>query len=659
MCGFAGIVTWDERFPARPELLQRMADRIAHRGPDGRGIHISHDQPPTRAHPVCGMAHCRLAVIDPDPRADQPLVDGPSGRVLAYNGEIYNFRELRRELSALRPDYPWRTQCDTEVLLLAYDVWAERCVDHFVGMFAFALWDQPAGTLLLARDRMGQKPLYYAVAPDREQPSRVAAIAFASELAALRCLPWMDASMDPAALAGYLCWGYIAAPRTIYRGAAKLRPAARLLVEHSRCAEQRYFDPNQPPAGPSKVEGDGIAQTREHVTRAVASQLVADVPLGCFLSGGIDSSIIAAAMRASVPRDQRVQTFSIGFDDPRYDETQYAAAVAAHLGTEHQAFVVRPDAAADLPRLAAVFGEPLGDSSALPTHYLARQTRRHVKVALSGDGGDELFGGYDRYRAMWLGEGFAAMPQPLRRIAASSLWQRLPGVHPKSRLARAKRMLRTLEQAPPQRYGGYMRLFGDDLLHDLLHPDLRLDAVEQAAWLPDLFAQLSDGRDVVQAAMAVDRITYLPEDLLTKVDRCSMLHALEVRCPFMDHALVHFCAALSTAQLFGHPVSAGSFMNARADVSKRLLRRAFAADLPGQVFSRPKMGFALPIGQWLRTSLREMLSDLLLAGGSIISTHCDLAAVRRLMDDHQRQRADHSERLYALLMLELWRRQAC
>jgi asparagine synthase (glutamine-hydrolysing) len=361
--------------------------------------------------------------------------------------------------------------------------------------------------------------------------------------------------------------------------------------------------------------------------------LVSDVPLGCFLSGGIDSSIIAASMRAAVGEGQRVLTFSIGFEDRRYDETRFAAAVAKHLGTEHRQFVVRPNAAQDLPRLAAVFGEPFGDSSALPTHYLSRETRKFVKVALSGDGGDEMFGGYDRYRAMRLGAKVGSLPKGILQLAGAG--KRLPGSHPKSPVTRLKRFLATVDRPPGQRYASYLQIFEERGIEELLNEDLAMGANERI--VSERFEELAQKFDVAAAAMAVDREIYLPEDLLAKVDRCSMLHALEVRSPFLDPDLVHFAAGVS-----------GEFLD-----RKRLLKEAFAKDLPAFVFRRKKMGFAVPIGRWFRGSLRGMLHDALLAGGSFASSHFKKSEVGRLIGEHERGR-DQSQRLYSLLMLELW-----
>jgi asparagine synthase (glutamine-hydrolysing) len=643
MCGFAGIVTWDNRHRVHRDVLERMSARIAHRGPDDHGLWINHQQEATPERPQVGLAFRRLSIIDLDPRANQPFTDG-RGRWLVFNGEIYNYRQLRKELEGLLPDYTWRTQGDGEVLLASYAAWGEKCVEHLNGMFAFAVWDEGKCELFLARDPMGQKPLYVAYmqrngtwAPTLNHHHLLlrdtASVSFASELAALSAIPWFDGSNDIGALGDFLRWGYCLGDETIYRGARAL-PHGHWMRVVAAGAGTAPYGPDRDGA----LDSDCAAErTRELVTRAVKRQLVADVPVGCFLSGGIDSSVIAAAMKAS-SGGQRILTFSIGFDDPRYDETPHARRVAEFLGTEHHEFRVRPDAASELPKLAAVFGEPFGDSSALPTHYLARETRAHVKVALSGDGGDELFGGYDRYRALQLARRLERMPGS-RLLGA--MVRALPGSHPKSRRARAKRLIDSLDMKPHRRYASYLRLFDNGQIGALLREPF-LDAVgRDHDVVADAFSVLCDRVDDVIIATRLDREMYLPDDLLTKVDRCSMLHALEVRSPFMDPELVRFASTLTTPQLLkGGP--------------KRMLREAFAAELPAWVFKRKKMGFAVPIGDWFRTSLRPMLHDHLFAADSFAASHFNPAVVRRLVEEHESQRSDHSQRLYALLMLELW-----
>lgn len=628
MCGFAGVVVWDESFRVSRDMLGQMSARIAHRGPDGQGIHLCDRELLSVANPQVGLVHRRLAILDLDPRANQPFTD-QDGRWIVFNGEIYNFRELRSELSKLQPDYPWRTTCDTEVLLAAYVQWGGDCVRRLEGMFAFAIWDESNRSLLLARDRMGQKPLYVA----RPGDGRAGAIAFASEIGALRPLPWVSREIDQGALVEYLAWGHTSSAQSIYRGIDQLAPGSIRVATGSKVsADVPYW----PEPQSESISDSPALQTRELVTRAVRSQLVSDVPVGCFLSGGIDSSVIAAAMKSAMPTDQRPLTFAIGFDDPRYDEREYAAKVAGHLGTEHRSFVVRPDAAADLPKIAAAFGEPFGDSSALPTYYLSRETRQHVKVALSGDGGDELFGGYDRYRAMVLGQRLRTALTPLPWMVLGPALRQLPGGHPKSKWERARRLAVSLGLPRARRYSSYRRLFDASLLKRLFHPRLPQPLLDF-----DRVVASFGQRNLLLAAMGSDRMLYLPDDLLTKVDRCSMQFALEVRSPFMDHRLVKFAQTLDRNQLLGGG-------------PKRMLREAFATDLPAWVFHRPKMGFAVPIGQWLKVELRQMLHDHLFASDSFASTHFASWVLERLVNEHQQNRADHSQRLYALLMLELW-----
>ncbi len=602
---------------------------------------ISHEEDINPHHPQVGFAFRRLAILDPEPRAAQPF-STPDGRyTLIFNGEIYNYKTLRVELSQLMPAYEWRTTGDTEVLLMAYVAWGKNCLPRLNGMYAFAVWDAIDRSLFMARDRMGQKPLFYAtpLVGASESPP---AIAFASELGALLPLQWIDTGLSASSLADYLLIGYIPAPRTIHTGVSKLQPGHWLTFSLEGLSTHAYFDPgghHMPVIDPEHRHLSPAQQTRRLVEQAVTCQLVSDVPLGCFLSGGIDSSIIASCMKQA---SADVRTFTMAFDDARYDESPYASRVAKHLGTTHQTFRVTPAVAEDLPKLAAVFGEPFADSSALPTHYLSREARQHIKVALSGDGSDELFGGYERYTALRLSERINATPI-LRMIAQLGIWQYLPGVHPKSRLARFKRFQRSLRLGLSARYPSYVRLFAPDELLQLFHEQfvLRTD--------PELigdrwFSAFLDQRDPVTAAMAIDRVTYLPDDLLTKVDRAAMLHNLEVRSPFMDHELVQYASSLSANQLIGRG-------------PKALLREAFAADLPREVFDRRKMGFALPIGEWFRTDLRDFLHDHLFAADSFAEQHFRRDFLHRLIDEHQRRRADHSQRLYALLMLEVWWRQ--
>jgi asparagine synthase (glutamine-hydrolysing) len=645
MCGLGGILCFDPRWHVEAKALQAMARRLSHRGPDATGQEQTSLESPYFA---TGLVHCRLSILDLDPRANQPMSDAEGRFSIVFNGEIYNFRELRQELEQLLPGFRFRTRSDTEVLIAAYRAWGEKCLNRLNGMFAFVIIDHATRTVFAARDRLGQKPLYLAAIDADGNPidlvgsakvhRPISMLAFASEIGPLLELAWVPQEVRTDVLNQYLLWGYIPSPHTLYRGILALPPAHAVSIILQQSRAWRYFDPNQPGQVYQPHEDD-LQTTRRLVLQAVKRQLVSDVPVGCFLSGGIDSSIVAAAMKQACGEDQEVLTFSIGFDDPRYDETPHALALAHHLKTTHRSFTVKPDAAHDLPIVARSFGQPFADSSALPTYYLAQVTRQAVKVALSGDGGDELFGGYDRYRAMRMAAG---MPAALRWVLSRGSWQRLGGAHPKSRLARMKRFAAGLHLSPGCRYARYMELFAPAEVRELLGMEAA-QALDES-YLCKTFEALGHTRDEVQAALALDRLTYLPEDLLVKVDRCSMQHALEVRSPFMDHELVQFAAALPTESLIGRG-------------SKTLLRQAFSKDMPAGHFSRPKMGFAVPVGEWFRAELRAMLHDLLLAQNSFCRSHLQMAKVQELLEEHEQQKRDHSQRLYALLMLELWSRE--
>jgi asparagine synthase (glutamine-hydrolysing) len=653
MCGFAGVVAWDDRYRVDRAVLGRMSARIAHRGPDGEGVWLSHEGEVSAGRPQVGLVHRRLAIIDLDERANQPFTDG-RGRWLAFNGEIYNYRELRRELEGVLPDWQWRTQSDTEVLLASYAAWGERCVEKLNGMFAFAVWDEGRGEVFLARDRMGQKPLYVSARLTDGTIGRlyglqmsdlaVAGVAFGSEVQSVLPVQWVGDQLSESGLRNYLRYGFSPDSTTIYDAVCQVPQGYWCRFTRSGGSYGQYWSSLCGAGGQLRrsapvPDGEAVVRVGEAVRRAVKRQLVADVPIGCFLSGGVDSSAIAASMKSAVGDAQAVMTFSMGFEDQRYDEREYARAVAGHLGTRHHEFVLRPNAAADLQAIARVVGQPFGDSSALPTYYLARETRRHVKVALSGDGGDELFGGYDRYRAMRLGRRVRTLTSPYPWKLGRPLASRLSAGHPKSTMTRVGRFAESLAFKPWHRYASYLELFDLRTWRALLGRDAGLD--EYFGPMSEYFHAYSSILDPVESALAVDRETYLPYDLLEKVDRCSMAFALEVRSPFMDHELVECASSLTTRQLLkGGP--------------KRMLREAFADALPAWVFKRKKMGFAVPIGEWFRGDLRPMLRDHLFASDSFAAGHFNTAVVRRLVEEHEAERVDHSQRLYALLMLELW-----
>lgn len=648
MCGFAGVISFSARHRLDPtaaaELAGGLSSDLAHRGPDGSGVfthNLAADASIHPGQPQVLLVHRRLAVIDPQPRSNQPFLLDDGRLALIFNGEIYNFRELRQELSPRA----WRTDCDTEVLLAAYERWGERTIDRLEGMFAFAIVDRRdpnEARVLLARDPAGQKPLFFARLDEEEG---CGAIAFASELAPLRRVLWIDLDTDSLALQEYLAWGYTPEDQSIHRGIRKVLPGHVMQVSAGQSYVRRHFDSG----GRHEIAGDdkwagAVTLTRKLVAEAVEARLVADVPIGCLLSGGIDSSIVALCMSRALRRQgRRLETFNIAFEDGRYDESAHAADVARHLGgseSNHHTFHVKPDAASLLPRLAHSFGEPFADSSAIPTACLAQQTRRHVTVVLGGDGGDELFGGYDRYRALRAVERLRAVP-PAVLSGVARLSRLLGEPHRKSMRSKLRRLGESLDDSAAERYGSYMRLFTQRQIAALFPPGT-LAQEDPGRIAGRWFNAYLVNRDVVAAAAALDRVTYLPGDLLVKLDRCSMLYALEVRSPFMDADLLRFSSTLGAHGLLDR---AGG---------KRLLRDAFSRSLPQSVFRRPKMGFAVPIGSWFRTSLREMLIDSLERQDGFCRTHFSFSPIAAMLDAHLSGRADHSHRLYALLMLELW-----
>lgn len=634
MCGITGAVWTDPRLAVSHDVLAQMTDVLAHRGPDDRGCYTSELRvaPPSPTLPGLALGHRRLAVIDLA-ESRQPMASEDGNIQLVFNGEIYNFHELRQRLEA--SGHQFRSHGDTEVLVHLYEDEGVDVVRHLVGMFALAIWDRSRRRVVLARDRLGQKPLVYRAEPGR--------LLFASELKSLLAVPDVPRAIDPAALDEYLFYQYVPPPRTIYSGISKLPPGHVAVWENDRLSVSAYWQPDFAREQP-RTEAEYVAELRLRLGDAVRSQLVSDVPLGAFLSGGVDSSIVVALMREHAARP--VNTFTVGFPDPAYDESAYARRVAAHLGTEHRELRVEPDCAELLPTLAWHFDEPFGDSSAVPTYYLARETRRHVKVALSGDGGDELFAGYDRYRALRLAAACDRLPAVLRRLVSSPIWQRLPGAgRQKSAARRLKRFAEVVATPPDGRYVELIAIFNDARRAALYGDEFvaQLPERDPAEYVAAALAR-SGGRDRVTAASLADLVTYLPGDLCTKVDIATMAHGLECRQPLLDHRVVELAVAM--------PVR----LKLRGGRGKRILREAFGHLLPRDVFRRRKTGFGVPLDRWFRTELKDLAHDTLLAGDALARDYFRRAAIDELLADHATGRADHSARIWSLVMLEFWHR---
>lgn len=642
MCGIVGVVDLSRSTPGERlgEIATAMALPLAHRGPDDDGIWVE-------ASAGVALGHRRLAIIDPTPAGHQPMVSADGRYVLTFNGEVYNFAELRRDLE--RCGRSFRGHSDTEVLLEAIAAWGvSEAIHRTNGMFALGVWDRAERTLHLARDRLGEKPLYYGRAGH--------SFVFASELKALRRHPEFSGEIDRSALALLLRHGYVPAPHSIYAAAAKVRPASLVTLSTTdrarepveapywsvrRVAEEGIADPLEP-----REVLDGLDAA---LRRAVKMRMVADVPLGAFLSGGIDSSTVVALMQAQ--SSQPVRTFTIGFDEPGYDEASHARNVARHLGTDHTELYLTPDHALEvIPRLPEIYDEPFADSSQIPTCLVAEMTRRHVTVALSGDGGDELFLGYARYhwmRPIQLARG--ALPRGLRRRAARALRrfspEALDGLAARARRvqsrqgsgrfgARAHAAARLLEASGPEPYRDLMSHWMDPTraVPGATEPATALTHLQQWASLDDVRNQMAYG----------DLVTYLPDDLLVKVDRAAMAVGLESRAPLLDHELVAYAWRIPLA------------MKVRRGTGKWAVRELLRRYVPADLVERPKHGFGVPIDRWLRGRLREWAEDLLGEDRLRREGFFDVPLVRAAWTDYVQGRAHDHSLIWDVLMFEAW-----
>jgi asparagine synthase (glutamine-hydrolysing) len=622
MCGIAGI--WSLNGLGDPGAVKRsladMAGAIAHRGPDGQGVWTDG---------AVGLAHARLAVIDVSDAGAQPMADTHGNVHLSYNGEIYNFRELREELTRL--GHRFCTATDTEVILEGYKCWGTGVLGRLRGMFALALWDSRTRKLLLVRDRLGQKPLYY-----RE---RDGALLFASEIKAILAWPGIERAPDMAAIGQYLTFQYVPTPLTAFDGVRMLPPATALIIDVEGKSEMiRYWALPHPETARKRPLADLEEELRQRFDDAVRVRLVSDVPVGAFLSGGIDSASVVASMAAASARP--VKTFTIGFDEAAFDERDYARLVSERYGTEHHEMVVRPDAVDILPKLVWHYGQPFADSSAVPTYYLSQFAREHVTVALSGDGGDEAFLGYPRYVGAQLGSRIDMIPPGLRQ-GLGALGRRMPGETSNVRLLRYfRRFLSVAGGTDVERYGDWITFFSEPQKDDLYAGAFREQLERRGlAGFDRWFAGTTPA--AARAAWA-DIHSYLPDDLLVKVDVATMAHGLEARSPFLDHELMEFAASIPAAQKM------------KLWRTKALLKSAMADRLPAALLNRPKMGFGVPIDRWIRNELREMCYDTLLSSTARERGLFRPEAVRTLLDDHNAGRHANQYRIWALLCLELW-----
>ncbi len=623
MCGIAGIVGGT---PA-PRVLNAMLAAIEHRGPDDRGVH---------AGDGVALGMTRLAIIDLV-TGRQPMSSDDGATTIVFNGEIYNFRAVRAELEARGERF--RTQSDTEVILRAWQLDGERCVDRLRGMFAFAVWDARRGRLFLARDRVGKKPLYYW--------QGAGTLVFASEIKALLCHPGPGREVDWPAFHHYLAYGYTPGARSAFAGIAKLPPGHTAIFESGTLTPRRYWSlPAAAPTAPRLDQHELAEGIRSEIREAVRLRLEADVPVGAFLSGGVDSSIVVACMREVT--SGRLPTFSIGFGDSAasWDELPYARQVAERFGTEHHEEILEPKAAELAPLIVRGFDEPFADSSAIATYAVAAATARHVKVALSGIAGDETFAGYPRYMGVRVSEAWTRVPGWLRRPVGAAAAGALRESYTSRNLRDwVVRFAAGAEQPLPERYFGWTRFFDTPTLHALATPALRAaltgdpDAAGRAAWATRGWG------DAVDGAFRIDLATYLPDDLLTMADRMSMASSLELRAPFCDHRVIE--ASLAIPPRVKTP---------RLRL-KGLLKSIYADVLPPAVLNHRKQGFMIPLARWLREDLRPLLDDLLGPEQVRARGLFRVETVERLRAEHVAGQRSHSDRLWTLMMAELWLRE--
>ena len=625
MCGIAGFVDFRDTSNARVEaeraqILESMCRVITHRGPDDQGLMVK---------PGVALGMRRLSIIDLA-GGHQPIFNEDNSVSIVFNGEIYNYRELQNVLQSR--GHVFRTNSDTETIVHAYEEFGASCLEHLRGMFAFAIWNDREKKLFIARDRVGKKPLYYSV-------TRGGTLVFGSELKTLLEHPDVEREINPRALDAYFSLGYVPDPISIFENVEKLPPGHHLTFVNGRLTVERYWDFSYETKSNGHKVSDYLEELRALLDEAVKLRLVSDVPLGAFLSGGIDSSTVVGLMARQM--DQPVKTFSIGFNEDSYDELKYARLTAKKFGTEHHEFLVTPDICEVVDQLAWHFDEPFADSSAIPTYVVSKLAREHVKVVLTGDGGDELFAGYTRYVTERQRSKFDLVPRFVKDNLMDPVSRYLPHG------AWGRNYLHNVSLDPIGRYLDNVSVF-TGLNKTALYTADFSDQLRNADHLDVYFRELSGNVKSgarLDSLLYIDSKTYLPGDILTKVDRMSMAVSLEARVPLLDHKLIEFVTRI--------PAS----MKLAGFETKHLFKRAIADLVPAEIINRPKQGFGVPIQQWINQQLRQRIRDTLndprtLQRGYVTRRHVEL-----LLDEHERGRRDHSMALWSLLMLELWHRQ--
>jgi len=621
MCGITGFVNADGS-AVDPLLLEKMNIAIVHRGPDDDGFYIDKN---------IGMAMRRLSIIDLA-GGKQPIHNRDKTAWIVFNGEIYNYQELRRELEDEGAEF--YTKSDTEVVIHLYDRYGVDCLQHLRGMFALAIWDTRDDSLFLARDRIGKKPLLYSLQANGD-------LIFGSEFQALLKHPAISREVDYEAIHHYLSYICVPAPYTAFKQIRKLEPGHWLRWKNGQIEMKRYWLPDFS----EKLdisEDEAQEEVLKILRESVRLRMISEVPLGAFLSGGVDSSVVVALMAQESSRP--VKTFSIGFDEQDFNELKYAKKVAEHVGAEYNEFIVKPNAMEVLPLLVEHYGEPYADSSALPTYYVSRETRRHVTVALNGDGGDESFAGYERYAAMRLAERYKQFPAVLRKPFVELPLSFLPTpVGMRNRLRRAKRFVEAAALPKLTRYMNWISGISPELKQELYTDEFRhISAGFNSRQIIDEWFERANGVGVLDASLMTDQQTYLPNDLLVKVDIASMAVSLEARSPFLDHKLIEFAAKLPEN------------IKVKGFSTKTLLKKIGAKLVPPEVIYRRKMGFTMPVTHWLRNEMKDFLYEVLLSERSMNRGIFKPAVVKNLIERHVEAKADLNIQLWTLLMLELW-----
>lgn len=621
MCGIAGFIVKDKDQPIqeREVLLDKMCKIITHRGPDEQGMVVT-------GRAALGMR--RLSIIDLK-SGQQPIYNEDGTLAIVFNGEIYNFQELKKELESR--GHRFKTNSDTETIVHAYEEFGTDCLEHLRGMFAFAIWDKREESLFIARDRVGKKPLFYALT---EQGDFV----FGSELKVLLTHGKLSKEIDYTALDAYLTFGYVPEEFCIFKSVKKLPPGHFLIYKNGQVSTQKYWDFNYAKPTEIKTETEYVEQLRSLLQEAVKIRLISEVPLGAFLSGGIDSSTVVGYM--SRVMDQPVKTFSIGFNEDSFDELKYARIAAKHFNTEHHEFVVTPDLVEMVDELVWHFDEPFADPSSLPTYMVSKMARDFVTVVLSGDGGDELFAGYTRYVIDKKRSGLANLPRGIRRNVLGKVSAALPHG------ARGRNLLYNVSLDPVERYidsvSHFNALRKKSLYSNGFKSQLNGNGGDQI--YREIASTVSTGNPV-DNLLYLDSKTYLPGDILTKVDRMSMAVSLEARVPLLDHKLIEFVTQI--------PAS----LKLKGLETKYIFRQAVKGMVPDEILNRPKQGFGVPIEEWINKQLREKIHETLSESRTMERGYFEKSYITTLLDEHSRRRRDHSYSLWVLLMLELWHRE--